>query len=228
MTLQFEDRAVSILRGYTKPKRHLVTKGYTRAMFIESMVREAQRDGHQIYFVSEELRTKDKIAKRKVPDTPPDKGGTGEMGFAKGAHLTVQGVRADKTQRHLAAVALGVAHDLEAPRRAQWALMEAVIQESKIRNLPDGDGTSVGILQLTSGKADRRNVASVVKRFLVEGFTGRGGAITLANTTSLGGPPDRAGGPGLGHPGRQRLPAVGRRGEGVGPALPWPGRQRPA
>jgi hypothetical protein len=185
LTLTFEDRAVSILKEFKGKLHHKATAHYTRSRFIRGLVDEANAHGHAIGFVSLDADTQDRLSKRKTREAAAPKA-PGKRDFAKGAHLTVKGQRANKTQRRLAAVALNVAVDIDnCPKRAQIALMEALITESSITNLPGGDGTSVGILQLTSGKPDRRNVESCVKRFLLAGFTGRGGAVELANTTNL-------------------------------------------
>lgn len=83
----------------------------------------------------------------------------------------------------VAAVACEVLHSLGVAGTARVALWEAMIQESGVHNLPYGDGTSVGVLQETDihGSVEKRmNVPLAIRTFLVAGFTGAGGAISLA------------------------------------------------
>jgi hypothetical protein len=69
--------------------------------------------------------------------------------------------------------------------KASLALWMAGIVESGLRNLTRGLGTSTGPLQLLASTAqgmglNARDSLGVAKAFLTRGFTGRGGAISLA------------------------------------------------
>lgn len=185
LSLVFEHRVVSILRRYTKRIKRRRVPGYTRAMFIRDLVKEANKDGHSIEFKSPKMRSAQQVAKGQVPRADPS--GTGERGFGKNHGLTVKGRPANKKQVEIATDALNVAHRLSAPYRAQHALMEALITENSITNSIGGDADSSGVLQVRRGthrNLDPRDVESVVTVFLTKGFAGQGGAITLANSTT--------------------------------------------
>lgn len=191
LSLQMEHRIVSILRRYHKPKHHRRVPGYTRAMFIKALVDEARNDGHSIKFYAPHLHAQQAIAKGEPVSNPTDT--TGRRGFPSTADLTVKGTRATKKQRKIAADALNVAHEHLADSGAgiRWrvnvALMEALITESTIHNYEGGDADSGGVLQVRRSvhpSVNVRNVEQVVTLFLTKGFSGRGGAITLAGTTT--------------------------------------------
>lgn len=223
LSLTFENRVVSVLRSYRKPKKHRRVSGYTRAMFLKALVDEANADGHKIEFVCPRLHDEQTIKKNKVPRPHKDK--TGAKGFSKGdlrgrkkhGHkgrrispsdehhhpgdihvippkvvveykLTIRGAKPSKEQVKNIEKVLGTADQLNAPRRATVALMEACIDESNCRNLQGGDADSGGILQVRRSvhpTVNVRDIEQCVTLFLTKGFSGRGGAITLANTTTL-------------------------------------------
>lgn len=192
LTLTFEHRVVAILRKYRKPKKHRRVPGYTRAMFVKSLVDEARHDGNAITFFSPRLHQAQAIAKGQTIRDPVDTTGTRGFG-AKGKTLTVKGKKATKKQLKIAEQALGVAdaHLSGAQGLIRWrvymALMEALITESSITNLVGGDRDSGGVLQVRRGihkNVNVRDVEQCVTLFLTRGFAGRGGAITLANTTT--------------------------------------------
>lgn len=68
--------------------------------------------------------------------------------------------------------------------KALLAVLEACIVEGPMfRNPIDGDQSSVGILQLLDihgSVSQRRDIAWTVKKFMLDGFTGAGGAVKLA------------------------------------------------
>jgi len=185
LTLVFEHRVVTILRRYSKRIKRRRVPGYSRAMFVRDLVKEANNAGHRIEFKSPKMLSAQKIAKGQVPRR--DVGDVGERGFSHNAKLTVKGNPANRKQRAIATDALNVAHQLHAPYRAQLALMEALITENSITNGATGDRDSGGVLQLRRGihkNVNVQDVEHVVTLFLTKGFTGQGGAITLANTTT--------------------------------------------
>jgi len=76
----------------------------------------------------------------------------------------------------VAAKLCDVLDDLDAPPKARLALWEAAIVESGVKDLPDGDDTSVGVLQLLDihlggSVSQRRDVELVARLFLTKGFT---------------------------------------------------------
>lgn len=193
LTLVLEDREVAMMRADTKKKRQRRTVKNTRAEFIHSMVKDANKRGAGIdwWCPSEHERQRATIPRElrnRKQDDKPDKAQRGKGGIAKHAGLTVKGVDATPYQKHVAEIMLTVAQDLRAPRAARIALIVAAIVESLLRNPTGGDDSSVGVLQLlsshlggsTSTDGGRRDIALVSEIFLKKGFTGRGGAMALA------------------------------------------------
>ena len=185
LTLTFEDRAVAYLRQITKPRKASRSK-MTRAEFALSLVREVKKGGG-IPFVCPDLHAKQKVAIASKVDklTDTDRSDDVSPGLAADARLTVQGATATKQQKTNAERVLDVANSLGAGDRATLALMEAVIVESGVQNLSGGDADSSGILQVRASTASAmsispRDVEQCCNAFLMRGFTGRGGAITLA------------------------------------------------
>lgn len=188
LTLTFEDREVAWLRRYTEPRKAARGPKMTRAQFVLSLVREV-REG-RIGFYCPELKVQQPVKAGEPTGTPAEPQGTkGEQATARlGAGLTVKGKTADADQRANMRRVLDVAEELNAPEKARVALCAACIVESTFRNLTYGDSSSIGILQLldihlggsTATKGGRRDVALVARLFLTKGFTGKGGAISLA------------------------------------------------
>lgn len=89
-------------------------------------------------------------------------------------------------QRSVVRTALREAHRLGARWKARVALIAAGIVESRLRNLTWGHADSEGWLQVRVGIHGRRVARSVIlstRKFLIQGFWGRGGAIQLARRT---------------------------------------------
>jgi hypothetical protein len=183
VTLTFEDRLIYWLRRKQGARRSPRDK-VTRAQFILSLLREVKSD--RIRFVCPELNVRqpiDSTSSRVVTSRTKSSKGKGSTRGVSGDDLTVKGVRATAEQRRIGSRCLAVADNLGAGAKATLALVEALIVESGIRNIPFGDASSVGVLQLLNlhGSVQRRlDVEWVVGQFLSKGFTGRGGAITLA------------------------------------------------
>lgn len=75
--------------------------------------------------------------------------------------------------------------ETNAKPKARLALWMAAIVESGVHDIPYGHSSSVGVLQLLDihlggSVAARRDVVLVAKLFLRKGFTGKGGAIAIA------------------------------------------------
>jgi hypothetical protein len=154
LTLTFEDRVIYWLRR-KKGEKRTPRKRVTRAQFVLGLLREIKSE--RVRFVCPELNLKQ----------PIDSG-----------TKHTRGSTANKSGR-----CLGVADTFNASAKATLALAEACIVESGFRNLPYGDSSSVGVLQLLDihgSKTTRLNVEWCVRKFLHDGFTGRGGAMTLA------------------------------------------------
>lgn len=185
LTLTFEDRIVAYLRQNTKPRKAARSK-MTRAEFALSIVREVKQSGG-IEFVCPDLHTQQKIAIASSTGqvTSAQRKSDVASGLSTAAVLKVQGAPASTVQKQNAERVLDVANSLSADTRATIALMEAVIVESGIQNLGYGDATSTGILQVLSTTAsamgiNARDIEQCCNTFLTRGFTGKGGAITLA------------------------------------------------
>jgi hypothetical protein len=183
LTLTFEDRIVSQLRGITTPRKAARSK-MTRAEFALSIVREVKP---VVPFICPDLHVKQKVAIETSTDklSPAKRKATVSQGLDTGAKLTVRGSPATTEQKQNAQRVLDVASSLSATGRATLALMEAVIVESNIQNLPGGDADSRGILQVRDSTAgpmsiDNRDIEQCCNAFLNRGFTGRGGAIAIA------------------------------------------------
>ena len=183
LTLTFEDRAVSLLRTITTPRKAARSK-MTRAEFALSIVREVKTGGG-IPFICPDLTVKQKIATASDKLSPKKRASDKQPGIAKGATLTIRGATASSLQKGNAERVLDVANSLGASQRATLALMEAVIVESNVQNLPGGDADSRGILQVRDSTAgpmgiNNRDVEACCNAFLSRGFYGKGGAMALA------------------------------------------------
>ena len=190
LTLGFEDRVIYWLRRKKGAKRAKRSK-VTRAQFILSLLREIK--AQRVRFVCPELNLRQPIDKKRTTrslalarsSTSASSNGSANKNSRgiSGAPLKVKGAKATAEQRRIGERCLRVADELDAGDKATLALMEATIVESTIRNLTGGDASSVGVLQLLNlhgSAAKRRDVEWCVRKFLLDGFTGRGGAIKLA------------------------------------------------
>jgi hypothetical protein len=186
LTLTFEDREVAYLRQHKGPKK-ANRASITRAEFALSLVREVKQE--HIPFVCPELTVVQQIANQKQARSSSSRSSQKQKGLSPTADLTVKGRQADAGQRRLGQQVLDVADSLNAPAKAQLALMEACIVESTIHNLAGGDRDSRGVLQVRDSTAhpmglDNRDPSACAHAFLQRGFTGRGGAISLARSHS--------------------------------------------
>jgi hypothetical protein len=192
LTLTFEDRVIYWLRRKKGEKRS-PRKRLTRAQFILGLLREIKAE--RVRFVCPELNLRQQVDKDKsnprvrvgkaASSSASRSRGTNKSGrgLAPSGALTVKGARATAEQRRIAERVLAVADDHNAGSKATLALAEACIVESGFRNLPYGHSSSVGVLQLLNihgSTTTRLNIEWTVRKFLHDGFTGRGGAIALA------------------------------------------------
>lgn len=179
--LEFEDDEVFKMRKFKKPRKAVRGK-VTRAQFARTIFMETKAGK----FICPELNEKQPI---KGAPTKPGKSKTTEVkksvaktserkkqetkapGFAPSEKFTIKGVQADKDQRKIAETILDVAYKMDVPYKIMLAEVIAAIQESVMRNLAGGDGTSSGVFQQTEGNgwgtaADRRNPAKAARMFL--------------------------------------------------------------
>lgn len=183
LTLTFEDREVSWLRGKKGPRK-MARKKVTRAEFILVLLRSIKH--HRIRFHSPEIHKKQPLASATQQDARNIRDQRREPGFPDGIDLSGKEGKLEKHQLRNADRALSVAASEKAPLLAVEALVEACLVEAPdFKNPTGGDGTSVGILQLTSihgSVKHRRDIERVVRQFLRgPAFTGgRDGAIALA------------------------------------------------
>jgi hypothetical protein len=187
VTMTFEDRAVSLLRLYSSPRK-ASRDSMTRAEFAQSLVREVKPFGG-IRFVSPQLATVQPVAitskSNKLSNDPATRAASVQQGLSPSAKLSIEGSALDAEQRDLAQRMMDVASSLNAGTLATLALIEACIDESTMRNITYGTGSSTGILQVlqTTGQdmgVDPMNPEQCANAFLTRGFTGKGGAIALA------------------------------------------------
>jgi hypothetical protein len=163
LTLTFEDREVAVVRTY-KSFRKANRDTMTRAEFVHTLVREADRE-LKIRFFSPEEHVKQKVA--------PDQSVTGDLtrggGFSPNVFLTVKGQPATHIQLKNMDEVLTVGALMGVPTVAQEAAIEAVIVESSAMNLAGGDRDSVGIFQqrnsLPWSKRNRRDISAASRTF---------------------------------------------------------------
>lgn len=185
----FEDAAVAALR-----KANAVRKArrgdVTRAQFNRSLVESVRP---RIPFFAPELNMpQPKQDRPKREQREVEKAGK-NPGFDRGARLVIKGRRADGEQRRILEIAMAESDDLNAPHDARKALLEALIQESSVRDLNySADGLSEGPLQLTYGTSrslgiSQHDIPRQIREFLRNGFWRHRpkGAIELARQAGL-------------------------------------------
>lgn len=189
VTLTFEDREVSYIRGYDGP-----VKAYrdqmTRAEFVLSLIRKVREQHIKTYIL--ELHKK-----QPIEDTPEAQqtstatkaqGGKGGGGLSDTGSLTVKSIKADSEQIKTAQTILAAADEDGASNEVKVGLITAAINESTIRNLTTGDSSSIGVFQLLDihGTVDQRmDIARSVHIFVTQGFTGAGSAEDLSQKMGI-------------------------------------------
>jgi len=186
LTLSFEDREVAYLRDHTSPRK--ATRGkVTRPQFAQTLVREVRPT---IPFVTGAgvvaSAPPRPIASSAQKRSDASRAEQRQQGLnRKTPGLTVKGAPASPDQVRMAERVLDVAASLNAPEKAAQALVAACIVESLLRNPNGGDRDSRGVLQVRDSTARPMRINNLdpeacANAFLTRGFTGRGGAITLA------------------------------------------------
>lgn len=185
LELRFESEIVALMRLHKKPKVSS-RNSYTRAQFIRyQLVGAVKTRRIATYFPG-----MSKHQRERKPDIP-------EREVSKTQLLTIDGQRADSTQRRNMELVAKAIEKTGAGDKASLALIMACIIEPRdprrgskaFYNPTFGDSSSVGILQLlnlhlggsTSTNGGRRDVELVATLFLTKGFTGAGGAMDLVN-----------------------------------------------
>lgn len=181
----------------TRPTKQVNRQKATRAEFIVNLLREVKE--FKIPFVIPELHVVQPIEKAadlpgqfettvgKTQGIPSDAGNkdTSRHGSAEGTtigreqqriiitdqgSLKVKGARITGEQIENANIILSVGSSMGMPRKVLVAAIMTAIQESTLRNLPGGDGTSVGLFQQTEGNGwgtlrDRMDPATSSRMF---------------------------------------------------------------
>lgn len=176
LTLTLEHEITALLRQQHKP---LVRsrQSYTRAQFVRELVgRVRERRIAHFIFAAEVPQPIARVQKARPTD--------GLLEVRIGGRLLTP------EQKRYITIAKTNIEKTNAPERAALALLEACIVESTFGNPTYGDGTSVGILQLTDDKlggstatrGGRRDVEKVTYEFLTGtgSYAGHIGAIPAA------------------------------------------------
>jgi len=191
-TMTFEDRVIYWLRhkfGHRKISRSKVT----RAEFVLSQLREIKQE--KVPFICPELHKDQPVGKskktgrKKTSSEPGDNGGGGKGAFS--GRVTVKGVTATAIQKHNCDIAFTEANSIEGVGEEALALLAfCMIGESGIKNLPGGDATSVGILQLIDSTArgtgvDPKKITEVVHHFMTKGYYQKSGIEAARSSGSM-------------------------------------------
>jgi hypothetical protein len=206
LVLTLEDRDIARLRGKKGPRKAASRAKVTRAQYVLQLIRSVKV--RRIPVSINELDKKQRKAKAGKKEREDVRDRRRSKGFDKGEILEGKEGTLNKSQLDNASRVIAVADDLDAPDKATLALIEACIVEGPdFKNPNSGEGTSIGILQLTDQHHmtphQRRDIEKVAELFLKKGFTGSGGAIELAKKN-----PNRSAGwiaqevQGSGHPER--------------------------
>jgi hypothetical protein len=190
VAIALEDRDMAELREFEGPIKVYARRGQkdetTRAEFVvEHLIFKAL--GRHYPVTCPQLHDKQPIETEKDSKAAKDQAKTDRgKGLGAARHLTVKGESASPAQIENADRALRIAEHENAPDSAMVALIAALIVEGEIENPTGGTGTSSGWLQVTAETAashgvDPRSLEQVVREFLHEGYTGKGGAIEHAN-----------------------------------------------
>lgn len=186
LNLTLEDRDVAWLRLKKGPRKGADRAKVTRAMYILQLIRSVKN--RKIPVEINELKVHQPIKGATKKDKDKIRNRRRSKGFDRGIRLRGKEGILNQSQLNNAARSLAVAEEEKAPDLATLALLVAEIVEAPDFDNPrDGEGTSVGILQLTDAHGSvefRRDIEKVVRRFLkgpsFTGAEGGAGAIKLA------------------------------------------------
>lgn len=184
LSMTFMERPAVYLMQHRGPVKVSRAKR-TRAQFLKRLASEVKAGGG-IRFHSHELNVKQTIAK---PKSERDRKKKKTGGISPDDDITIHNWdgadhKLSRDELHNAQIVLDEAFQHTNDGRTLLALLAACIVEAPFfANPRGGDASSVGILQLldTHGSVEfRRDIPNVVKLFVLDGFTGRGGAADLA------------------------------------------------
>lgn len=185
LVLTFELRNIARLRTRGKARVIGARKNITRAQAILYIIRLLKRDRPKVHI--NELKKKQPIKRATKKDRKDIRDRKRSKGFDDGTVLEGKEGPLNASQLNNASRALAVADELKAPELATLALLVAcMIEGPDFKNPKDGEGTSVGMLQLTDDHyggdiAKRRDIDRICTQFLKgPAFTGGPGAIALA------------------------------------------------
>jgi len=187
LSMMFEHRLVAYCRSHKRPRKF--SRGsFTRAEAIFAMFREIK--AMPFRFVAPDLTRRQPVAIDKE-ERQEEKDRNRAPGFPANVKLYGKSTTTPLSPGQVANAAkvLDTCRVRNAGEKATLAAVEAcIIEAPDFTNNTGGDSSSVGILQLLdihlNGSAavngGRRDIELVVTLFLTRGFTGKGGAITIA------------------------------------------------
>lgn len=187
LSMMFEHRLVAYCRSHKRPRKF--SRGsFTRAEAIFAMFREIK--AMPFRFVAPDLTRRQPVAIDKE-ERQEEKDRNRAPGFPANVKLYGKSTTTPLSPGQVANAAkvLDTCRVRNAGEKATLAAVEAcIIEAPDFTNNTGGDSSSVGILQLLdihlNGSAavngGRRDIELVVTLFLTRGFTGKGGAITVA------------------------------------------------
>jgi hypothetical protein len=195
VALKFNHRGVVYMAQHDTPMS-ASRADMTRAQAIRRQVLEAGRKrgaGHRLAFWAYELRRRMPLAPKGEETSSrsePDRDVADTSLKADGARgLKIKGRAMNAEQRRNVATSLGVAEDLDAPRKAVIAMLCAGIGESEFRVVMNRGGSDYGgVFQgnVKGGVFEIGDTAGMARCFLKggKGFQG-GGAIALSRQAGL-------------------------------------------
>lgn len=149
LTLTFEDREVSLLRRYTKPKK-ASRKKVTRAEFILSLVREVKNP--RIKFFCPELHKTQSIEKASDKKDTKSKESDRDPGFGSGSSITVKGKTATRKQKEIISRVLDTGLSMKGvSEKLLIASIMTITQESNVSLLNDPSAGYGPFSQLRNG-----------------------------------------------------------------------------
>lgn len=194
LSLTFEDREIAILRKYNKFKMVKRTNA-TRAEFVNNLIREVKEfriptiipQMHKVQPIETstdvpawETQTEEKTGGIPKDDyipgvtDVPSSSQAAKTGSAR-TKITVKGVPITDEQIKNANTIIHVGSSMGARRKVLVAAIMVAIQESGIRNLPYGMGTSLGIFQQTDvgwgSRAERLDPVVASRMFFLKAIS---------------------------------------------------------
>lgn len=169
LNLTLEDRDVAWLRLLLGPRKGADRAKVTRAMYILQLIRAVRQ--RKIPVEINELKVKQPIKGATAKDKDKIRNRRRSKGFDRGIRLRGKEGLLNQAQLNNAARGLAVCEGLNSPDLATLAwIVAALVEAPDFDNPKDGEGTSVGMLQLTDihglSEEKRRDIEYVTKRFM--------------------------------------------------------------